>query len=151
MARIAGVSARKTSLAAKLTYSFTRRRLMQLTGREPGHMTEPLELYAHTPGLLFGYGMLEWASSGLDRVEKRLKFLAVLKAATLTQCEYCIDMGSQIARQAGLSDEQMKKMEEIRKQGGSREEMRAVLTPQQQAKFDALRSQRKGPGQLPQE
>lgn len=47
----------------------------------------------------------------------------------------------------GLSDEQKAKMAEIRKQGGSREEMRAVLTPQQQAKFDAMRSQHQGFGQ----
>ena len=28
-------------------------------------------------------------------------------AATLTSCEYCIDLGSQIARRSGLSDEQL--------------------------------------------
>jgi Spy/CpxP family protein refolding chaperone len=49
----------------------------------------------------------------------------------------------------GLSDEQKTKMAEIRKQGGSRDEMRAVLTPEQQAKFDAMRSQHQGPGQKP--
>jgi len=47
----------------------------------------------------------------------------------------------------GLSDEQKTKMAEIRKQGGSREDMRAVLTPQQQAKFDAMRNQHQGFGQ----
>lgn len=47
----------------------------------------------------------------------------------------------------GLSNEQMTKMEEIRTQGGTREDMRAVLTPEQQAKFDAMRSQHRGPGQ----
>ncbi len=70
-------------------------------------MLEPLELYAHAPGLLFGYAMLEWATAKLDRVDKRLRYLAELKAATLTQCEYCIDFGSQVARQSGLSDEQL--------------------------------------------
>jgi Spy/CpxP family protein refolding chaperone len=45
-----------------------------------------------------------------------------------------------------LSDEQMTKMEEIREAGGSREEMRAVLTPQQQSKFDAMRDMHKGNG-----
>jgi AhpD family alkylhydroperoxidase len=29
------------------------------------------------------------------RVDKRMRALAELKAATLTQCEFCIDMGSQ--------------------------------------------------------
>lgn len=54
---------------------------------------------------------------------------------------------AQMQQALGLSDEQMTKMAEIRKDGGSREEMRAVLTPEQLTKFDAMRSQRgwKGP------
>ena len=107
MTRIAGISARDAGLPVKLVYHFTRRALAQTTGREPKRMIEPLELYAHAPGLLLGYAMLEWATGRLDRVDKRLRFLAELKAATLTQCEYCIDMGSQIARLSGLSDEQL--------------------------------------------
>ncbi len=108
MTRIAGVAARNAGLPVKLVYRFTRRALAQLTGgREPKHMMEPLELYAHAPGLLLGYAMLEWATAKLDRVDERLRVLAELKAATLTQCEYCIDMGSQAARQSGLSDEQL--------------------------------------------
>jgi len=54
---------------------------------------------------------------------------------------------ARMQEQLGLSDEQKAKMAEIRKQGGSREDMRAVLTPQQQAKFDKMRSQHQGPGQ----
>lgn len=38
-----------------------------------------------------------------------------------------------------LSDAQVEQMREIRESGGSREEMRAVLTEDQQAKFDAAR------------
>src|SRR5438132_4794266 len=30
-----------------------------------------------------------------------------MKAATLTNCEYCIDLGSQISRRWGLSDEEL--------------------------------------------
>jgi 4-carboxymuconolactone decarboxylase len=40
-------------------------------------------------------------------VDKRTRALAELKAATLTQCEYCIDMGSQISRQWGLADAEL--------------------------------------------
>ena len=54
---------------------------------------------------------------------------------------------ARMQEQLGLSDEQKTKMAEIRKAGGTREDMRAVLTPQQQAKFDAMRSQHRGPGQ----
>jgi Spy/CpxP family protein refolding chaperone len=54
---------------------------------------------------------------------------------------------AQMQESLGLSDEQMAKMAEIRKDGGSREDMRAVLTPEQLTKFDAMRSQHgwKGP------
>jgi periplasmic protein CpxP/Spy len=45
----------------------------------------------------------------------------------------------------GLTDAQTKQMQEIRRKGGTREEMRAVMTPEQQAKFDARRSQHPGP------
>jgi Spy/CpxP family protein refolding chaperone len=41
----------------------------------------------------------------------------------------------------GLTDEQVKKMREIRDQGGSREEMAEVLTPEQRAKAGALRKE----------
>ena len=106
MTRITGISSQKAGLLTNIIYKFTRRRMTQLTKREPIHMTESIEIYAHAPWLLFGYGMLEWAASNL-KIDNKLRSLAVLKASTLTHCEFCIDMGSQIARQAGLSDEQL--------------------------------------------
>jgi Spy/CpxP family protein refolding chaperone len=39
----------------------------------------------------------------------------------------------------GLSDEQAEQIKSIREAGGSREEVRAVLTEEQQAKFDAVK------------
>ena len=107
MARIAGVSSRDAGLGVKLVFFFTRRSIARLTGREPERMIEPLEMYAHVPGLLRGYGGLEQATANLHRLDKRLKALAELKAATLTNCEYCIDLGSRIARRWGLSDEEL--------------------------------------------
>jgi 4-carboxymuconolactone decarboxylase len=109
MTRIAGVSARQAGLRTKLAYFFTRRQFARLTGREPEHMTEgmiePLTMYAHVPGLLRGVAGLEQATAKLHRLDQRLRDLAELKAATLTHCEYCIDLGSQVARRSGLSDE----------------------------------------------
>jgi AhpD family alkylhydroperoxidase len=107
MTRIPGVSGRDAGLFAKLVYRFARRSIRQLTGREPERMIEPIEMYAHVPGLLRGYVRFEQATAKLHRLDKRLKALAELKAATLTHCEYCIDIGSQIARRCGLSDEQL--------------------------------------------
>jgi 4-carboxymuconolactone decarboxylase len=64
-------------------------------------------MYAHLPGLLGGYAGLEQATAKLHGVDVRLRNLAELKAATLTGCEYCIDLGSLIARRTGLSDVQL--------------------------------------------
>ena len=107
MARIAGVSARDAGLGVKVAFFFTRRSIARLTGREPERMIEPLEMYAHVPGLLRGYGGLERATAKLHRLDTRIRALAELKAATLTHCEYCIDLGSQISRRWGLSDEEL--------------------------------------------
>lgn len=105
--RIPGAPPGSAGLRAKLVYFFTQRSLRRLTGREPVGMLDPLRLYAHVPGLLHGYAALEQATARLSRLDERLRNLAELKAATLTHCEYCIDMGSQIARRSGLSDEQL--------------------------------------------
>jgi AhpD family alkylhydroperoxidase len=107
MARIEGIPAGEAGLRVRLAYFFTRRQLARLTGREPERIIEPLELYAQAPGLMFAYGKLEATTARQDRVDWRLKVLAGLKAATLTNCEFCIDLGSQVARLSGLSDEQL--------------------------------------------
>jgi 4-carboxymuconolactone decarboxylase len=101
----------------KLARYFTRRQIARLAGRETERMTEPVEMYAHVPGLLMAYGRLEQATAKLDRLDERFKALAELKAATLTNCEYCIDLGSQIARRWGLSDEQLLALPRYRESG----------------------------------
>ncbi len=54
------------------------------------------------------------------------------------------DRKAQIQQHLDLNDEQVEKMAEIRKAGGSRQDMRAVLTPEQQAKFDTMRAKQDG-------
>ena len=107
MARINGVSPAQAGPYVKVAYYFTRRSIAKLTGRETERMIEPLEMYAHVPVLLKGYARLEQATARLHRLDKRLHALAELKAATLTHCEYCIDMGSAISRRWGLTDEEI--------------------------------------------
>ncbi len=104
MARIKGVSSAQAGLYMKIAYHFTRRSIGKLTGRETEQMMEPLQMYAHVPVLFKGYAKLEQATAKLHRLDKRLHALAELKAATLTHCEYCIDMGSAISRQWGIGE-----------------------------------------------
>jgi AhpD family alkylhydroperoxidase len=107
MARIAIATNQRLEPDVEMALRFMRSGLAQLTGRETERMIEPLELYAHLPGLLRGMGALEQATAELHGIDQRLQALAQLKAATLTQCEYCIDLGSQISRQWGLTDEEL--------------------------------------------
>ena len=107
MARIKGVTSARAGLFVKIAYYFTRRSIGKLTGRQTDRMIEPLEIYAHVPVLFKGYAKLEQATAKLHRLDKRLHALAELKAATLTHCEFCIDMGSAISRRWGLTDEEL--------------------------------------------
>lgn len=107
MSRLPGVSDHDAGLSAKIAFFFTRRKLAQMTGLQTAGMLEPLRMYAHIPRLLNAYGRLEQAESKLDILSPRHRALAELKAATTVRCEYCIDLGSQIARQWGITDEEL--------------------------------------------
>ena len=107
MSRLKGVSDRDAGLGARLAFFFTKRKLAQMTGLETAGMLEPLRMYAHIPRLLNAYGRLEQAEAKLDILSPRHRALAELKSATTVRCEYCIDLGSQIARQWGITDEEL--------------------------------------------
>jgi AhpD family alkylhydroperoxidase len=114
MPRLQGVSDRDAGLGAKIAFFFTKRKLAQMAGLETAGMLEPLRMYAHIPRLLSAYGKLEQAESKLDILSPRHRALAELKAATTVRCEYCIDLGSQIARQWGITDEELLAMSNYR-------------------------------------
>ena len=64
------------------------------------------------------YGRAEQAAAKLDAVDQRLGDLAELKAATAVACEYCIDLGSQIARhRSNITDEQLLALPDYRESG----------------------------------
>lgn len=106
MARLPGVTPEKAGIGVKLAFFFTRRGFREMTGREPERI-EPLEMYAHVPFLMSGYGKIEQATAKIKDLDIRHRHLAELEAATMTHCEFCIDMGSQVARRHGLSDEEL--------------------------------------------
>lgn len=99
MTRIEGVPARKASPLVKLIYKLSRRQF--------GRAMDPVGVYAHAPSLLIGYGMFEQATDRQRRVEERLKVLAELKACALVNCEFCVDICSSLAREAGIDEKQM--------------------------------------------
>ena len=99
MTRIEGVPAGKAGPFVRLAYRMTRRQL--------GRDVDPVAVYAHTPGLLWGYGMFERATGKQSRVDERLKVLAETKAAAVVNCEFCCDIASSIARDAGVTEAQL--------------------------------------------
>ncbi len=108
MMRVAGTTEHRTGPWTRALLWIGRRETAKLTGRKTTNaMIEPAQAFAHTPGLLVGYGMFEGAVARAHRVPERLKVLAELKAAALTHCEWCIDIGSPIAYRAGVSEAQM--------------------------------------------
>ncbi len=119
MTRIEGVSSEQASPLARLVYRISRRRY--------GRDMDPLAVYAHAPGLLIGYGMLEQATGKQHRVDERLKVLAETKAAAVVSCEFCCDIASSIARGAGLGDEQLLALPRYRESEEFNELERLVL------------------------
>jgi 4-carboxymuconolactone decarboxylase len=117
MARIPGVSPSEAGLKTKLILRLGPRMMEKLTGSRPQNGMEPIAIYAHAPGLLGGILKLEQATAKADRVDENLKILGQLKASTIIGCEYCIDLGSQIARRSGLSDEKLLALPRCRQSG----------------------------------
>ena len=105
MARIPGVSPREAGPEVAGTLSYAREMMAQLAEHATERGAEPIEVLAHAPELLRGVLAHQQAAAEANRLPTRLKHLAGLKAATLTNFEYCIDLASQISRRAGLSDE----------------------------------------------
>ena len=109
MARIEGVPRRQAGPMVKLVYRFMGKGFMKLTGRPPanGSGIEPVEIWAHQPKMLSGMGRFQQAVRKGNRVDERLKYLVELKGAQMVGCEFCVDLGSQICRHSGLSDEEL--------------------------------------------
>ena len=84
MARIPGFSTNRGGLLqrffARLVYWLTRRRL--------GHVVMPVQVTAHHPKILWGYGQMEQSQMASKLVDHKLKGLAELRVATLVGCPF---------------------------------------------------------------
>ncbi|MDX6698091.1 MAG: hypothetical protein QOE65_1488 [Solirubrobacteraceae bacterium] len=78
------------------------------TRRQFGSVVEPVKVTAHRPGLLLGWSALELATEHAHALDDRPKELAAMRAAQLTGCEWCLDLGSAIVRAKGLSEEDLR-------------------------------------------
>ena len=99
MTRIEPLSKREAHPLVRWTFGASRRDL--------GRDVDPVGVYAYAPRLLIGYGAFEKATAKEHRVEERLKALAETKAAAIVNCEFCCDIASSIAREAGITEAQL--------------------------------------------
>jgi alkylhydroperoxidase family enzyme len=107
MARIEGVSRDQAGPVVRLVYRFMTRGMKKLTGRAParGNGIEPVEIWAHRPKLMTAMGKFAGAARKGATVDERISHLIELKGSQMIGCEYCVDLGSQICRNSGFSDE----------------------------------------------
>jgi len=84
MARISGASPNQGGIVRRLfvgiVYSLTRRKL--------GRLVMPVQIVAHQPTILWGYGQMEQSLMGSNLVDDKLKGLAQLRVATLIGCPF---------------------------------------------------------------
>jgi AhpD family alkylhydroperoxidase len=106
MTRIELVSSKQASPLVRLLYRLSRREL--------GRDVDPIGVYARAPRLLIGYGLFEKATAKESRVDERLKVLAETKAAAIVNCEFCCDIASSIAREAGITETQLRALPRYR-------------------------------------
>ena len=109
MPRIQGVPASRAGPIVKLVYKFGPKGMKKLTGRDPraGSGIEPIEIWAHQPKMMMGMGRFNQAVRSGKTVDERIRNLVELKGAQMIGCEFCVDLGSQICRNSGFSDDEL--------------------------------------------
>jgi AhpD family alkylhydroperoxidase len=109
MARMPGVPKSKASPTVKMAYRFGPKMMRKLTGRQPqrGSGLEPMEIWAYQPKMMMAMGRYNGAIRKTKGIDERLRNLIELKGAQMIGCEFCVDLGSQICRNSGLSDDEL--------------------------------------------
>ena len=84
----------------KIAYSMARKRL--------GKVPEPFAVAAHHNAIFSAMSAFEMGLERSKKVSLRHKALGELRAAMVVGCEFCVDIGSMIARESGLTDDELK-------------------------------------------
>ncbi|HST11551.1 MAG TPA: hypothetical protein VLL05_14340 [Terriglobales bacterium] len=84
MSRIRGADPSRqnflSGLFTRIVYALTKRKLGRVVG--------PVQVTAHHPQILWGYGQMEQSLLSSHRVDVTLKELATLRVATLVGCPF---------------------------------------------------------------
>jgi AhpD family alkylhydroperoxidase len=84
-------------------------------------------VFARHPRLMFSWLRSNRAAERTPHVPRQLAELAVLRAATMVGCEFCIDIGSAFARRTGLTDEQLLNLHDAHASGLFSDEQLLVI------------------------
>jgi len=84
MARIPGASANQGGIIRRLFVGI----VYSLTRRKVGRVVMPVQVTAHHPAVLWGYGQMEQSQLNSKLVSAKLKGLAELRTATLVGCPF---------------------------------------------------------------
>jgi AhpD family alkylhydroperoxidase len=88
-----------------------RRYSFRTARKDYGGTFEPLRVIAHHKALMTGYGMFAMAAERYAKsVDQRLKSLAMLRAAQLIGCEWCLDFGSHLAVEGGVPEADLREL-----------------------------------------
>jgi AhpD family alkylhydroperoxidase len=105
--RVPGREPSPGDVMTRAAYAYSRRRF--------GKVMEPLAVVAHHRPLTAAVGTFELAvERGANSVPDRLKILGELKAALVAGCEFCIDIGSWIARDVGVTEAELRAFHEYK-------------------------------------
>ncbi len=78
--------------------------------RRLGRVPESFAVTAHHQGILSGNAAFELALDRSHAVPTALKELASVKAASVVGCEFCLDIGSWLARTHGVTEAQLREL-----------------------------------------
>jgi AhpD family alkylhydroperoxidase len=103
MTRLQPARPRGLDPVRRLTNAFARRMY--------GEVPEPTGVIAHHRPLLMGFSAVALAGDRFSRtLDLRLKSLAMLRAAQLIGCEWCLDFGSKLAVDGGVPEQDLREL-----------------------------------------
>jgi AhpD family alkylhydroperoxidase len=106
-------------LVRRIAYRMARKRL--------GRVPEPFAVTAHHTKVFNAMSTFELLLERSKKVPVRYKALGELRAAMVVGCEFCVDIGSMIARESGLTDDEMKDLTDWRASERFDEQDKAVI------------------------
>lgn len=92
-----------------------------------GEVPEPLAVTAHHGSILWGSSTFETALDRADRVDDHLKDLANVTVATMVGCRFCIDISSFLADEHGITETQLRNLQNFEESDAFTDLERLVL------------------------